>query len=313
MARNQSPDSRPDQIHKLILAGNTLEEIGGTLNLTRERVRQLHKKSALLAQTVTRVENLISEGLSSNEIAGLLSSSSRGIERALISLKRHDLVQQLSDIDSKNKEKLAKQLELWIRSHLGITPLELSAAFEMTLDNLYLLLDPSMKMLMLQTDEDGEFVLLHGEERHISTTSVIFTKESTLRGIAKASEHESPLSSTTYSKLVSNGTIFGPSVPRILQIFGSWRRACELAGVEALQPARKNYEKNWTEDDMIEWAIKFIRATGLASFHEYEPWARRTEGAPSGSTLRNYTGNDWISVRREALRRCRHSWEDRRT
>lgn len=308
MPPRRTTDKRPDEIHDLVLQGMTFEEIGRNLGITRERVRQLHKKSLNFLSTLEKIEELVRAGSTTSKLSQQLDATPRGLNRVIISSKRQFLLDSLAQNDQKAENELSFQLANWVRTHLGITINELAAAFEISTEEVLRLLSAESKMLVLQEDPFGEFVLLLGEERKSSGNSITYSRESILRSLQKAAEYENPLSSTTYSNLISNNHLVGPSVPRILQIFGTWRRACQIAGVQSLAPVRQNYEKNWTDEDMIEWVIRFIRSTFLASYHEYEKWAKGIDGAPSGSTLRNYMGNDWISVRREVLRRCRNLW-----
>jgi hypothetical protein len=308
MPPRDTVDKRPNEIHDLVLQGVTLEEIGRYFGLTRERVRQLHKKSDRLQSTISKIEGFVSCGVTTSKLIEELGVTSRGLNRVLISCKRNDLLDNLALTDQAAEDELLLQLPNWVRTHLGITINELASAFEISCEKAQNTLSADSKMLMLQEDPFGEFVLLIGEDRKFSANSVTYTRESILVSLQNAAKHESPLSSTTYSYLILNNHLTGPSVPRILQIFGTWGRACQIAGVQSLLPIRQKYEKNWTEEDIIEWAIRFIRSTFMASYHEYEKWAKNVEGAPSASTIRNYMGSDWRSVRREALRRCRSFW-----
>jgi hypothetical protein len=309
MARKSKDDSRPESIHEMVLAGLTLQEIGNSFGITRERARQLYKKSIGAAVTVSLVEQLSFGGLTHQEIAEQIQATERGIDRLLVSSNRQDILDRICLNDQEKQTEFSDELNRWVESHLGITVQEVAAAFATSTEQVLGSLSHYSKMLMLQQEEnEDEFFLLTGEESHHKSANITFSRESIIKSIQAASKIENPLTSSTYAKLIDAKSIIGPSVPRILQIFGTWRRACEISEVYSVDPFRKTYEKNWTDNDVLEWVIKFIRATGRASYSEYEQWAQINSGAPSGSTVRNYMGNDWISVRREALRRCRLLW-----
>jgi hypothetical protein len=309
MARKSRDDHRPELIHQMVLAGITLQEIGISFGITRERARQLYKKSIEAAATVSSIEQLSFAGLTHQEIAGRIQATERGIDRLLISSNRQDILDRIILNDQELLTKFSHEVNTWVESHQGITVQEVVAAFQTSAEQVLGALTHYSRMLMLQLGEnEDEFFLLTGEESHHKSANITFSRESIIKSIQAASKIENPLTSSTYARLIDTKSIVGPSVPRILQIFGTWRRACEISEVDSVDPFRKTYEKNWTENDVLEWVIKFIRGTGRASYGEYEQWAQSNSGAPSGSTVRNYMGNDWISVRREALRRCRLLW-----
>lgn len=309
MTRKSKDDPRPELIHEMVLAGLTLQEIGRSFGITRERARQLYKKSIGAPVTVSLIEQLSSAGLTHQEIAERINATEHGIDRLLVSSNRQEILDKIIANDQEKLTKFSHEVNTWVESHLGITIQEVAAAFQSSTDQVFNALTHYSRMLMLQLgDNEDEFSLLIGEESHHKSVNITFSRESIIKSIQAASKIENPLTSSTYARLIETKSIIGPSVPRILQIFGTWRRACEISEVNSVDPFRKNYEKNWTEDDVLEWVIKFIRTTGRASYGEYEQWAQSIGGAPSGSTVRNYMGNDWISVRREALRRCRLLW-----
>ena len=129
-----------------------------------------------------------------------------------------------------------------------------------------------------------------------------WTRDQVLEGIRTAASYEYPLTRNTYTRLVRSGEVDGPSAPRVEQLFdGSWRRACEAAGVEAAQALRSNYQSDWTDEDLLSFVRRYVSEAGpKASFMGYDDWRRRDSGAPSGSTIRNRMGS-WIEVRRAAL------------
>jgi len=180
MPPRDTVDKRPNEIHDLVLQGVTLEEIGRYFGLTRERVRQLHKKSDRLQSTISKIEGFVSCGVTTSKLIEELGVTSRGLNRVLISCKRNDLLDNLALTDQAAEDELLLQLPNWVRTHLGITINELASAFEISCEKAQNTLSADSKMLMLQEDPFGEFVLLIGEDRKFSANSVTYTRESIL-------------------------------------------------------------------------------------------------------------------------------------
>ena len=89
----------------------------------------------------------------------------------------------------------------------------------------------------------------------------------------------------------------------ILQRFGTWRAACVLAGVQHGQLVRTNYERRWNRDQLVDAVAMYLSgAAARGSFADYERWARRVDGAPSGQTIRTQLGT-WSQAKAEALGR----------
>lgn len=133
-----------------------------------------------------------------------------------------------------------------------------------------------------------------------------------LDGISEAGTLAFPLSSDEYDELVRKRMVFGRTSARIGQIFGSWRRACELAGVEAPRPVRSHYERRWTERELAEVVARYLRdPTYRGSHHRYDEWRsayQQADELPSSGTLKNYLGPSWDTVRNHGLRVLRESW-----
>lgn len=77
----------------------------------------------------------------------------------------------------------------------------------------------------------------------------------------------------------------GPHRMAIINRFGSWREACEAAGVTA--NTTRSYTSRWSDDDLIEWVAAYLTVAGLGgTYNGYAAWAKTEEGAPSGPALR---------------------------
>jgi len=133
-----------------------------------------------------------------------------------------------------------------------------------------------------------------------------------LEEIAEAAVYAFPLSTEDYDDLVRRGFVKGVSSMRIIQIFGSWRAACDLAGVEAPAPPRRSYERRWTERELAESVARYLSEPEFrGAHHRYDEWRKlklNTDEIPSSGTLKNYLGRSWITVRNRGLEVLREQW-----
>ena len=134
----------------------------------------------------------------------------------------------------------------------------------------------------------------------------LMSKEEILEAIKLASTFEYPLSGPGFDELLQTNLVSCVSRMRIMQIFGSWSNACELAGVESLAPVRSSYDHIWTESDLWKYLVDFILSPQTSnSTTNYDCWAREKPGdRPSTGTLRNYLGT-WSEIVGLALLKIR--------
>lgn len=141
------------------------------------------------------------------------------------------------------------------------------------------------------------------EKRNVSN---LMSREEILEAIKLASTFEYPLSGPGFDELLQTNLVSCVSRMRIMQIFGSWSNACELAGVESLAPVRSSYDHIWTESDLWKYLVDFILSPQTSnSTTNYDCWAREKPGdRPSTGTLRNYLGS-WSEIVGLALLKIR--------
>jgi len=132
------------------------------------------------------------------------------------------------------------------------------------------------------------------------------TQNQILDAIRMAATLEYPLSGPGFDELINSNLVTCVSRVRILQIFGTWSRACELAGVESLTPVRPSYDRIWSQTDLWEYLMDFVLDPDAShSVGEYDKWARDRPGdRPSSGTLRNYLGQ-WSEILAVALVKLR--------
>lgn len=160
--------------------------------------------------------------------------------------------------------------------------------------------------LILDDDE------LQAPTERVESEAIRATRERARAAMSAASLLVSPLSHQAYTNLVREGRIKGPSVARIVQLFGSWTAACGEVGVASGEPLRKNYERNWTKDDLLGYVERFlVEPEFRGASHQYDKWRAsllQTEKVPSLGTVRNIVGGTWNDIRAAALRRMRTRW-----
>lgn len=105
------------------------------------------------------------------------------------------------------------------------------------------------------------------------------------------------LSRVRYNKLRAKGT---PAASTFIRRYGSWSKACELAGITAAKPRRDNYEQLFTDEDILRSVNDFIDETGSTVFHRYAEWAKE-HGRPSGPLLIMRHGS-WAEARKRAIK-----------
>ena len=87
----------------------------------------------------------------------------------------------------------------------------------------------------------------------------------------------------------------------VVRRFGTWRQACERADVAT--NSTRSTSRRWTSDELVSWVAAYLASPGSpGSLNGYTAWARETDEAPSGPTLRNAFPR-WAEVKELASRR----------
>ena len=207
------------------------------------------------------------------------------------------------------KAEVRGELTRRIAGHLaerpGSTLSEIAAALDAPLPEVSVAAKP-VDWLVL---DDSELVAPSGRTESAAITA---TRERAKAALQAASLLAGPLSHQAYTTLVREGRVKGPSVARIVQLFGSWTAACAEVGVASGEPLRKNYERRWTRDEILDHVERFLAdATYRGASHQFDAWRAVTNGdgsVPSLGTVRNLVGGTWSDIRTTALRRMRARW-----
>jgi len=161
------------------------------------------------------------------------------------------------------------------------------------------------------------WLLLSEEEREepterVESDAIGVTRDRARGALQAASLMVAPLSHQSYTTLLRNGRVKGPSVARITQLFGSWSAACNEVGVATGDSLRSHYERQWTADDLLVFVEEFLRHPDFSgASHQYDEWRTtqlQTRKVPSLGTVRNIVGGTWNDIRTAALRRMRATW-----
>ena len=251
------------------LHGDTLESIAAKVDLTRERVRQILKDFGIDAKFLA--------------------------ERAA------------ANIAEVNEVYVA--IGQWVLEHPGCTPSEIAGAFGIPDSEIAEMIPSGAAHLVL----DSRFEPVPGAEevRKASKSRIMqaIRHAATIQNEKTGPEQSETLYLTgpRYTSLQKQGLIDGPTLPRILQVFGTWRNACDNAGVSCDEPVHETYERRWTRVEMSRSVAEFLMTEGQHGVSKYDNWARKDDARPGFGTVRNEFGG-WKVAYEEALRLLRSDW-----
>ncbi len=200
---------------------------------------------------------------------------------------------------------LTERISHFLESHPGATYSEISDALVEPIDVVTHAARP-VNWLILENDEVEE----PAQRRESEITAA--TRDKARAALLAASLMTQPLSHQAYTTLLREGRVKGPSVARIVQLFGSWTVACNSVGVSSGEPLRQNYERTWTHEDLLKFVARFLREPMYrGASHQFDVWrssVNSTEKVPSLGTVRNIVGGTWNDIRTSTLRSMRKEW-----
>ena len=203
------------------------------------------------------------------------------------------------------RSELTERISEFLNSHPGATLNEISAALAAPLPAITTAARP-VEWLILGEDE-----LTEPTER-VESQTISVTRERARGALQAANLMASPLTHNAYTALLRSGRIQGPSVARIVQLFGSWSAACSSVGVSSGEALRSNYERTWDEEQLFGFVERFLREPAHhGASHQFDLWRSTVNGTqkvPSLGTVRNILGGTWGDIRTATLRRMRASW-----
>jgi hypothetical protein len=203
------------------------------------------------------------------------------------------------------QSEITRQIAEYLRSRPGSTLTEIAAALKMGVPEVTAASKP-VDWLVLGEDELVEPTL------RIESDAIAATRDRARAALQAANLMVAPLSHHAYTTLLRNGRVKGPSVARIVQLFGSWTAACSEVGVVSGEELRSNYERRWTEEDLFGYVERFLLQPSYrgasAQFDTWRSSVTTGEKVPSLGTVRNIIGGTWNDIRTATLRRMRQRW-----
>lgn len=250
----QAYDERLIAIHAMRADGLTLQAIGDTFGITRERVRQLL---------------VMSNGPTADQV--------------------RDYRRQRTAAQAQSRQ---LELTAWLKERPGATLHQARVSFGWSENELASAMTPDAHRLAVQV-RDGAAYRQYSNEQTLTS----------IRAAWALSAHTAAgLSYKRYQDLMDRGDITGPSAVRVVQIFGSWSRALDLAGVPAGATPRRDYSSHWSDGEILAAVGRYLNdpdTTG--SFSGWDEWRRsNAPEAPSGALVRNRLGK-WSQVKAQAL------------
>jgi len=207
---------------------------------------------------------------------------------------------------AERRSEMTQQIARYLRDKPGVTLEEIAEALNAPLTEVTAAARP-VDWLILGSDE-----LIQPTVR-VESEAIVASRDRARAALLAASLMTKPLSHQNYTALLREGRVKGPSVARIVQLFGSWTAACTEVGVTSGEPLRTNYERTWTEDDLLNYVERFLRDTTFrGASHQFDQWratVNHSEKVPSLGTVRNIVGGTWNDIRTQALRRMRAQWD----
>ena len=203
------------------------------------------------------------------------------------------------------RSELTERISEFLTTHPGATLNEISAALAAPLPAITTAARP-VEWLIL-----GDNELTEPTER-VESQTISVTRDRARGALQAANLMASPLTHNAYTALLRSGRIQGPSVARIVQLFGSWSAACSSVGVSSGEALRSNYERTWNEEQLFGFVERFLREPAHhGASHQFDLWRSTVNGTqkvPSLGTVRNILGGTWGDIRTATLRRMRAAW-----
>lgn len=278
--------------------GVSIQEISQSFDIEQKQARALVMLA--LAEAELSLKELEAEFRVTRERARQILAN--------LGVSTKSLRAQQSAARENRKVEFKKSIEAWIAAHPGCYISEIAEYFGVTESAIREIKPQNFKKLVIG-----------GSARVDSTTSPKFPREQILEALRKAYglrnpsmsmyaiNETQPLTGPFYEKLRRDGSVFGPSRARVLQVFGTWKAACEEAGVPSVDAVRDSYERLWTFEQLIEQIAEFISTAEFPSIQRFDEWCRLDDSRASFGTIRNQIG-PWPESHEIALLYLRKKW-----
>lgn len=208
---------------------------------------------------------------------------------------------------AENESSIARaRIREWVRTHPGCTVDEVASALELKPSDRPIPSDVS-HLVLGKRSKSGSVVTKYSRAATLNALRQAFEIRNPLSSMYRE-ESRLPVSGPYYENLRRSGQVDGPSEVRIIQVFGSWSAACQLAGVPSLPPRRAEYSRRWTDEELVEHLAAFLLQATSSHIETFDMWSRQDEARPSSGTIQNQMRVSWSDAKKEALRSLRSRW-----
>jgi hypothetical protein len=228
---------RDEFIIKKRFEGHTLQEIGTSVGLTRERIRQ-----------IVQIKN---------------GPNTETISKIRLAKYKKEIIEFIKKNPDFNRAELAKEIEI-------------------SLEQLKKFLGREFKHLASNSEEDIK-------KKYTDSELIQILRNSKLdpNGILSA------------ANFLRNGG--KPTIAVFISRFGSWKNACNLAGVQTGE-GRKSYNREHSKLELLAFVEQYLNeAESSGSADGYDKWQRNFPNAPSLALLRQRLGK-WNDIKKQLSR-----------
>jgi hypothetical protein len=259
-----------------------------------------YRKDLVIAQRALRGETL-------RTIANAFGVTRERIRQRLrrVGIRTSDVKKAKRAARERTLRALRPQVETYVRTHPGCFLYEVIEATAAPADCVEEAMRDVSWLVLNESDADLDQVA--------DLPSVVESKARGVVALRNASTFCFPLTRNAYDDLIRKKLVAGPSGVRIMQLFGTWRTACDVAGVESgKEGVAQGQTSTWTYDEVLEQVGDFFLAAGYqGTTVQYEDWranANDNHDIPSSGTVRNVLGHSWAQVRHRVLFALRRRW-----
>jgi transposase-like protein len=289
-----------------ILKGLDIEAPWKVRRAKREAARAVQKaaeaaKAAAAVIQPSYLVDLYMQGKSLEEIGDHVGLSRERV-RQLISrggFSIKELREQRKQAAAVESAQALNTIAVFVESQKGCTFEEIENATGFSVDRINELLTPRLRHLILQDiDESNPEV---SALRKWSKAQMMFA-------LQQAAKRVTPLTREAYDDMVQDGVIAGPVGSWLVNVFDTWKSACEAAGVQPGEAVRDNYQRTFTFSDFETALVQFIKESDSLTVAAYDQWESQQAGMPSSVLIRVRYGS-WQIAWRTALKALRKEWE----
>ncbi len=280
----------------------SLKELSEKFNLNRDQIRTLIMIA--MAEEGLKLEQIARQfKLSRERVRQIISSF--GVSPIAVRRKAKEIFDSEKE---KKQDELSNLIESWINIHPGCYISEIAEKFGVSKTYIREIKPKNFKRLVISgaTKRDSVKMRKFSREQILEALKMAYELKNPSMSMYSVNETR-PLTGPFYEKLRKTGQIHGPSHARVLQVFETWKAACEEAGVPSVNALRDTYELRWTDEQLVEQLAEFFSTTESHSADRFDEWCRLDGSRASLGTIRNQIGS-WAESCELALLHLRKNW-----